>query len=94
MVLAISFLLGRFSAGVNERQSLDILQMDGLKKDENYAFRLPAKEIRFDFLKSIFSLANANSKTLVAMLNQCVPHSLLSGARIDLSTVLKKGKQA
>jgi hypothetical protein len=83
----------RFSSGVNERQSSDILQMDGLKKDENYAFRMPPKEIRFDFLKSTFSLANANSKTLVSMLNQCAPHSLLSGAKIDLSMVLKKGSK-
>jgi hypothetical protein len=83
----------RFSAGVNERQSFDILQMDGLKRDENFVFRLPPKEIKFDFLTSIFSFANANSKTLIVMLNQCTPYSLVSGARIDLSTVLKKGSK-
>jgi hypothetical protein len=83
----------RFSAGVNERQSFDILQMEGLKNNSKYEFKLPPKEIKFDFMKSTFSIGNANSKTLISMLNQCAPHSLLSGAKIDLSKVLKKGSK-
>jgi len=83
----------RFSSGVNERQSADILQMESLLKDENYTFKFPPAELKLDFTKSIFSLGNANSKTLICLLNQCGPHSLLSGAKIDLSTVLKKGSK-
>src|SRR6185437_684374 len=83
----------RFSASVNEHQALDIGQMDELIKDENFAFKLPSNEIKFDFLKNAFSTGNANSKTLITMLNQCLPHSLLSGAVIDLSSVLKKGSK-
>jgi hypothetical protein len=83
----------RFSAGVNERQSFDIIQMEGLAKNQNYAFKLPPSEIKFDFIKASFSNGNANSKTLISMLNQNAPHSLLSGAKIDLSKVLKKGSK-
>lgn len=83
----------RFSSGVNERQSADILQMDNLLKDENYAFKFPPADIKIDFIKNTFSLGNANSKTLICLLNQCMPHSLLSGAKIDLSKVLKKGSK-
>jgi hypothetical protein len=83
----------RFTSDVNERQSADILQMEGLIQDENYSFKLPPFEVKVDFLKSVFSAGNANSKTLIVMLNQCNPYSLLSGAKIDLSTVLKKGSK-
>lgn len=83
----------RFSSDVNERQSADISQMESLLKDENYDFKLPSSEMRVEFEKSAFSISSANTKTLIAMLNQNEPHSLLSGARIDLSTVLKKGSK-
>jgi len=83
----------RFSAGVNERQALDIIQIHQLKSDENHNFSYPPQELKFDFAKSNFSSGNANSKTLISMLNQKSPHSFLSGARIDLDIVLKKGSK-
>jgi hypothetical protein len=58
----------RFSAGVNERQATDIANMLGLKNDENYDFKLPKNEIKFDFAKSNFSAGNANSKTHILLL--------------------------
>lgn len=83
----------RFSAGVNERQALDIIQMQKLKNNENHDFNFPPQEIKFDFSKSNFSSGNANSKTLISMLNQKSPFSFLSGAKIDLDLVLKKGSK-
>lgn len=83
----------RFSAGVNERQAADIRNMLGLKDDENYEFRQPKAEIKFDFSKTNFSAANANSKTHILMLNSLMPKSLLSGASVDLDKVLKKASK-
>jgi len=83
----------RFSAGVNERQALDIIQLGKLRDSENHSFKFPPAEIKFDFLKSTFSSGNANSKTLICMLNTLSPKSMLSGAKIDLDKVLKKGSK-
>ncbi len=80
----------RYSSDVNERQANDIINLVGLKDDENYDFKFPRDEIRFDFAKSNFSSANANSKILILLLNSEAPNSLLSGAKIDLDKVLKK----
>jgi len=81
----------RYSAGVNEHQATDIIQMELLRKDENHIFKLPTDELKFDFKKNNFSSGTANSKSFIVMLNQLNPHSLLSGARIDLGKVLRKG---
>ncbi len=83
----------RFSAGVNERQAHDIKELLSLKADENHLFKYPPIEIKFDFIKSNFSRNNANSKTLISMLNSISPKSLLSGATIDLDKVLKSGSK-
>lgn len=83
----------RFSAGVNDRQASDIKELLSLRDNENYAFKFPATDIKFDFDKSNFSSNNANSKTLISMLNTTSPKSLLSGANIDLDKVLKNGSK-
>jgi hypothetical protein len=83
----------RFSAGVNEKQANDIISMCGLKKDEDYEFKQPKIEIKFDFSKTNFSAANANSKTHILILNSLSPKSLLSGASVDLDKVLKKASK-
>lgn len=83
----------RFSAGVNDRQAQDIQELLNLRSDENYNFKYPSAEIKFDFTKSNFSRNNANSKTLISMLNSINPKSLLSGANIDLDKVLKSGSK-
>lgn len=83
----------RFSAGVNERQAHDIRELLKLRDDENHDFKFPPAEIKFDFIKSTFSAGNANSKTLISMLNTLAPKSMLSGANIDLDKVLKKGSK-
>ena len=83
----------RFSSDVNNRQATDIINMAGLKNDEDYTFKLPKDEIKFDFSKSSFSSGNANSKTHILLLNSLAPKSLLSGASIDLDKVLKKASK-
>ena len=83
----------RFSSDVNERQAHDILNLRQLRDNEDYAFKLPKAEIKIDFAKSNFSSGNANSKTHILLLNSMMPFSFLSGARIDLSKVLKKGSK-
>lgn len=83
----------RFSAGVNDRQAHDIKELLSLKENENYPFKFPPTDIKFDFSKSSFSSNNANSKTLISMLNTTSPKSLLSGAKIDLDKVLKNGSK-
>jgi hypothetical protein len=83
----------RYSSDVNERQATDIVNLLSLRDDENIDFKFPSANIKFDFAKSNFSAGNANSKILILMLNTEVPFSLLSGAKIDLDRVLKKGSK-
>ncbi|WP_175190111.1 DUF262 domain-containing protein [Achromobacter dolens] len=83
----------RFSSDVNQRQASDIIELRKLKGDENYEMKLPTPEVRFSFATSNFSVANANSGVLILMLNTLSPKSLLSGAKIDTSKVLKKGSK-
>ncbi len=82
----------RFSSDVNERQALDIIEFAKLKADENYAFRFPKSENSVSFHGN-FSAGNANSKTLILLLNSMRPHSFVSGAQIDLSKILKKASK-
>lgn len=81
----------RFSAGVNERQAEDIAELRHLLADENHDVKLPAEDNKVDFLRGNFSAGTANSKTLIIMLNQMNPRSLLSGALVNTEEVLKKG---
>lgn len=83
----------RFSSDVNERQANDIINLLNLRKDEDFDFKFPQASIKFDFGKSSFSSGNANSKILILLLNTKTPYSLLSGAKIDLDKVLKKGSK-
>jgi hypothetical protein len=83
----------RFSAGVNDRQAADITNMIRIKESEDANFQFPSDDIKFNFLESNFSSGNANSKTLILLLNSAMPYSLLSGARIDLDKVLKKASK-
>jgi hypothetical protein len=83
----------RFSSDVNERQATDIAEMRALQKDENYNFKLPRPEVKIDFRKGNFAAGNANSKSLIILLNSVGPHSFWSGAKIDTSKVLKKGSK-
>jgi hypothetical protein len=83
----------RYTSDVNERQAADIVSMLGLKKDENFDFKFPKDDIKFDFAASSFSSGNANSKILILLLNSVTPYSLLSGAKIDLDIVLKKASK-
>jgi len=83
----------RFSAGVNQRQASDIIELNRLKKDENYEIRLPKADILIDFEKSYFSSSSANGRVLILLLNSMQPQSFLSGAKIDLDKVLIKGSK-
>lgn len=83
----------RFSAGVNQRQATDIIELYRLRDDENYDPRFPGTEIKIDFEKSPFSSISANGRVLILMLNTMSPKSFLSGANVDLDDVLKKGSK-
>jgi hypothetical protein len=80
----------RYSAGVNDKQANDIKEILLLRNDENHIFKLPSREFKFDFIKSNFSVRNANSKSLILLLSSLSPYSFLSGAKIDLGKVLQK----
>lgn len=83
----------RYSSDVNERQAQDIRELLALKADEKHPFKLPSRDIRVDFEKGPFTATGVSSKSLILMLIQSMPHSLLSGAQIDLNKVLKKGSK-
>jgi hypothetical protein len=80
----------RFSAGVNDKQASDIVQMKALRENEDYHFLFPQKEISFNFSDVSFSVTSANTKSFIILLSQFSPYSFLSGAKIDLSKVLQK----
>lgn len=81
----------RYSADVNAKQAADIAEMKALKGDPDYRMKLPTADLKIDFEKANFLSSSANSKTLICMLAQKNPHSLISGAAIDLDKVLKRG---
>ncbi|MBN2095633.1 MAG: DUF262 domain-containing protein [Candidatus Aenigmarchaeota archaeon] len=80
----------RFSAGVNEKQAVDITEFKALKDDENHSFNYPLDEIKVDFKNSKFSSGSADSKTLILLLGSLEPHSFVSGTTIKLERVLNK----
>jgi hypothetical protein len=83
----------RFSSDVNERQALDIAEMNQLRANGAHDFKLPRAENKVDFEKGNFAAGNANSKALILMLVSTSPHSFWSGAAIDPGKVLKKGSK-
>lgn len=83
----------RFSAGVNQRQATDIIELCRLRGDENHEIRYPAAGNKIDFEKSSFSSTSANGRVLILLLNTMSPKSFLSGANIVLDEVLKKGSK-
>lgn len=80
----------RFSAGVNDKQASDILQMQALRVNENHDFIFPQRELRFSFHETPFNITSANTKSFIILLSQFSPYSFLSGAKIDLEKVLQK----
>jgi hypothetical protein len=80
----------RFSAGVNDKQAFDIVQMKALRENEEHNFSYPPKEINFSFSEASFSVTSANTKSFIILLSQFSPYSFLSGAKIDLVQVLQK----
>lgn len=81
----------RYSADVNAKQATDIAEMNRLKAESGYEMRQPNADLKIEFDKANFLSSSANSKTLICMLAQLAPHSLISGAKIDLDKVLKRG---
>lgn len=80
----------RFSAGVNDKQASDIIQMKALRDNDDHNFTFPQKEISFNFSEVTFSITSANTKSFIILLSQFSPYSFLSGAKIDLAKVLQK----
>lgn len=83
----------RYSSDVNARQAHDIAEVLKLRADSDYSMRQPAADLRIDFARANFLVSSANSKSLICMLSQKSPRSLLSGAVIDLDKVLKRGSK-
>ena len=83
----------RFSSDVNQRQAHDIEELIKLRLDESYEINLPAADVKIDFQKAVFSTGNANSRALILLLVNAEPKSFLSGAKVDLSKVLKKASK-
>lgn len=83
----------RYSSDVNQRQATDIRELLRLRDDENHEFRYPSSDIRVDFEKGTFSATGVSAKSLILLLIQRGPHSFLSGARIDLDKVLRRGSK-
>lgn len=83
----------RYSSDVNARQATDIVEINKLRADASYKMKQPAADLRIDFSRANFLVSSANSKTLICMLSQLGPKSLLSGANIDLDKVLKRGSK-
>ena len=83
----------RYSSDVNERQAHDIRELLNLKGDPTYLIKMPALDIKVDFNRGNFLSSSANSKALIVMLAQSLPHSFVSGAQIDLDKVLKQGSK-
>lgn len=83
----------RYSSDVNARQATDIHEINKLRADSSYKMKQPAADLRIDFTRANFLASSANSKTLICMLAQRGPKSLVSGAVIDLDKVLKRGSK-
>ncbi|MEX5559092.1 DUF262 domain-containing protein [Pseudomonas rhodesiae] len=83
----------RFSSDVNERQAIDIVEMQRLAADPQHPFKHPKAEIKLDFTKNLFSTANANSRVHILLLSGVNAYSFISGAKIDPSKVLKKASK-
>lgn len=83
----------RFSSDVNERQAVDIAEMNKLRDNPDHQMRLPRAEVKIDFEKGNFAAGNANSKSLILLLSSRGPHSFWSGAKIDAGKVLKQGSK-
>ena len=81
----------RYSSDVNAKQATDIAELNKLRADPIYKVKQPAADLKIEFDKANFLVSSANSKSLICMLTQNSPHSLLSGAKIDLDKVLKRG---
>ena len=83
----------RYSSDVNARQATDIQEFLKLREQPSYKMKQPIAELKIDFNRANFLASSANSKTLICMLCQKSPRSLLSGAVIDLEKVLKRGSK-
>ncbi|QIG78969.1 DUF262 domain-containing protein [Stakelama tenebrarum] len=81
----------RYSSDVNSKQAADINEFNKLKNNPQYQVKQPAAELKVEFDKANFLASSANSKTLICMLAQKSPKSLISGAVIELDKVLKRG---
>lgn len=81
----------RYSSGVNDAHESDLIAMGNLIKDENYSISNFKCEVdEFFFTNNQFNVNAVNTKTFIAMLASNNPRSFISGAKVDLSAVLKK----
>ncbi|MFF6011436.1 DUF262 domain-containing protein [Rahnella sp. R3(2024)] len=79
----------RYASDVNGKQEKDIAEMLKLKDDPTYKLPGVPLPVSIDFTDSTFNVQSVNTKVLIAMLANCQPKSLLSGASVDLKSALK-----
>lgn len=89
-----SCLSRRYSSGVGRAHAADIALMNSLKSGHEPEILRAVRPIDPSFfVENRFAIGNVNSKILINLLSQKRPVSLLSGAKIDLSTVLQKANK-
>lgn len=89
-----SCLSRRYSSGVGRAHAADIALMTLIKAGQDPDILRSVRPIEPSFFEeNRFAIGNVNSKILINILSQKNPVSLLSGAKIDLSSVLQKANK-
>lgn len=89
-----SCLSRRYSSGVGRAHAADIALMKLIKAGQEPDILRSVRPIEpIFFEENRFAIGNVNSKILINILSQKNPVSLLSGAKIDLASVLQKANK-
>ncbi len=84
----ISVFSKRYSSDVNNRQKKDIIELLGIKNDENYELKISPNVLRVNFIIDKFS-KSIHTKALILLLAKNNPISMVSGTTVNLDKVLK-----
>ncbi|MFD2412351.1 GmrSD restriction endonuclease domain-containing protein [Paenibacillus rhizoplanae] len=80
----------RYSSGVTDAHKADLRAMDELRKNQDYDIASFDCSVNASFfLSNQFNVNTVNTKTFITMLAHRGPRSFISGAKVDLSKVLK-----
>lgn len=80
----------RYSSGVNDAHQIDLNAMTKLREDEDTDISIFKCDIFESFFTdNQFNVNTVNTKTFIALLASKTPRSFISGAKVDLSVILK-----